>query len=295
MIPEGLYWNQAELPAGHRLDWGLVSVIAFDAGTAPFLIGTAFIVAAAGRDAVACTAAHNFEAVRRAQAPPRAHHPSALSEFLPSAVALNIDRTKIRAVSSDHGRFEMATLSWAIWDPDTDIAFFGLRPQHEEDVDYFQSSFLFDDELPKVGDEVAALGYAGMEIRDNASDGASRHFTVARQPLLRVGRVTSVCMDGHILCRGPCFETTVPFFPGMSGGPVMRMAREGPMKPFGIISSDPASDSHKQDRSIRGYGAVALLCPMIRVMGEQKQDVAIGFRSLLSAGIDLARLQTSAG
>jgi len=51
----------------------------------------------------------------------------------------------------------------------------------------------------------------------------------------------------------------------MSGGPVMVLGKAGdPIKPFGLVSTDPDDDdSRKNDRSVSGSSIVALLQPKV--------------------------------
>jgi hypothetical protein len=289
MIPDGLQWNQAELAKGHALDRGLVSLVSLDEQSLPTLIGTGFIISATGRTAVACTAAHNFQAIAQSQVTYQISHSSALREFLPNVAPLSVDKTRLRAVCTDGSHPEMAIIDWVVWDPPSDIAFFGLRTQNDNEKSYFSTFFFLDDRTPKVGDEVAVLGYEGMEILQ-ATGGADMRFTMARRPLLRLGRVAALHIEGHILCRGPCIETTIPVFPGMSGGPVMLFgAASAPMKPVGVISFDADGGTDKRDRSIRGYGTFALLRPAITVTGEKQQRAVFELRRAITAGIDSAR------
>jgi hypothetical protein len=68
-------------------------------------------------------------------------------------------------------------------------------------------------------------------------------------------------LDGHILCRGPCIETTIPVFAGMSGGPVFQTSKPGQsMTPFGLVCSDPDEPvALKNDRSRAGSSILSLL------------------------------------
>jgi len=79
--------------------------------------------------------------------------------------------------------------------------------------------------------------------------------------VLRCGLVTNFFSEGHILCRGPCVETSIPVFFGMSGGLVARLGKGGEaIKPFGLISSDLDVDQvNKNNRSIPGTSIIALL------------------------------------
>lgn len=265
MVPKAatLAWNQAELEPAHPLNSGLLSLIAFDSNRRPRPIGTAFIVFAKGDFAIAATAAHNFDGIAQIQqeAKPRCH-PSALQEFLPNGEQITLDRQKVRAIYLAGNHLEMCILGWAAWDQKTDICFFSVASQDKSTVpNLFQAELQIDDNLPSIGDEVAVLGFADMTVMQHQRDGLKEESIISRPLVLRKGFVTQIFPEGHILCRGPCIETTIPVFPGMSGGPVMRLGNFGdPIMPFGIISSDPEVPlEQKNNMLIPGNSIVALL------------------------------------
>lgn len=87
-----------------------------------------------------------------------------------------------------------------------------------------------------------------------------------RELVLRGGRVTEVFPNGHLLCHGPCIETTIPIFPGMSGAPVMRYAPGTPMQPFGVMSTGHTEDpSLKFERSKPGHSIGPLINPSVSI------------------------------
>lgn len=262
MIPDGLEWNQAELPSGpHLLKDCLVTLFAFSNSRSPRLIGTGFIVNASKSTAVAVTAAHNFEEVCNIQARSRRHHPTALPEFLGNLSLIDLDRKKLRISCMNRHGVEAAIVDWAAWDQAADVAFFGISTQDASKV-YFDSHFRLEKPSIKVGDEVALLGYSDMKIIKDERDGRGfEEFSFSQQLLLRKGYITNYHPQGHILCKGPCVETSIPVFLGMSGGPVFVVPKEGEeMKPFGLISSCPETDRERKfDRSIRGCSIIALL------------------------------------
>lgn len=258
-----LVWNQAEIELAHPLNEGLLSLLAFDGNRRPRLIGTAFIVSAQGDFAIAVTAAHNFDGIAQIQQEVKPkRHPSALQEFLPTGEEISLDRQKVRATYMAGDHVEMCILGWATWDRRTDICFFSVAPQDKSEVPkLFQAEMQVDGNLPSIGDEVAVLGFADMEVMHHQRDGLREEFSISRRLVLRKGFVTQAFPEGHILCRGPCIETTIPVFPGMSGGPVMRLGNAGePMMPFGVISSDPEVPlEQKNNRLVAGNSIVAVL------------------------------------
>lgn len=286
MIPDGFFWNQADLENHHWLNHELVSILAFDPSGIPQPIGTGFIISHSGSRATVCTAAHNLIAIRNLQNPNPPHHSSALPMFLPKPSPLRIDGDKVRAVCFNGVGVEMAFVEWAVWDRSSDIANVGVRTQDGTAADFFVTCFLLDDSLPSVGDTVMAMGYEGMAITDFQRIGTGQKYELVRRLLLREGRISAVYPDGHELCRAPCVVTTIPMFPGMSGGPVALGGNSRQeMKPFGVISHDPNDGRNKYDRSLEGYSVVPLVRPEIQVLGDKKQMARLKFGDYETVGL----------
>lgn len=283
MSLNGFTWNQAELGSFHPLNNGIVMLISFTPQRSPRPIGTAFIIGAYGNNAIAITAAHNFQGVQDVQIPEKIHHPTALPEFLGKTQVLDLDRKKVRAICSEGGNIEVSVIGWAFFDKKSDIAIFSIIPQRNETAcTYFKSAFILDDACPKIGDEVAVLGFANMKVPLEERDKKGyEQFQISRQLILRCGKVTNIHLEGHILCRGPCIETSIPVFSGMSGGPVMVLGKGGePIKPFGLVSSDPDDDeSTKNDRSVSGSSIAALLQPKVKFDAEGQRKVILQLNS----------------
>ena len=286
MLHEGQKWNQAELQPQHELNDGLFSIIVFDDQRRPRPIGTGFILAIFSDGAVGCTAAHNFARIRQIQTPKQRHHASALAEFLPNATNIDLDRKKVRAICVSGSDIEMATIGWAVWDESSDIAFFSLLPQHHSATSTFQSRFELETTEPRLFAEVVALGYKDMSVENEVRDGKGfESFQIRHQLVMRCGRVSAIHLDGQRLCKGPCVETTIPVFPGMSGGPVfLAGTHEGPMRPFGLISSDPTDEaSNKSDRSVPGSSIVPLIGAQVTMTGDGRSTTLLRLNDAIGA------------
>lgn len=262
MIHPGDFWNQPELGTGTQFERGLLSLFTVEGNGKPRPIGTAFLISADGGTGVACTAAHNFSGIAQLQQPPLTHHSSALREFLPEGKPLNLAASAVRAMLTEIDRVEMAQLTWAVWDERNDIAVFGLRPQIETDMDCFKSAYEVTDTVPHVGELIAISGFSTIDVDAEFIEPKPHAiFRLIRTHILRIGRVKAIFPEGHLLCRGPCIETSIPVFPGMSGAPAMRFGSAGePMVPFGVVSSDADQIGiDKNDRTAEGTSIVALL------------------------------------
>jgi Trypsin-like peptidase domain len=261
MIFDGQEWNEAEIADRHLFNRGIISIIAFDTDNSPTVIGTGFVVQANGSSAIAITAAHNFEGVRKVLQPIERHHPTALPEFLDHVKVSGIDPKRVRALCVDESGIDLSIISWAAWDTRADIGVFSVTHQFN-DAQFFKTRFLLSDSVPNIGEDVALMGLADMEVSERLRDGNwLQEFAVTRRRVLRCGRVSGMHLDGHMLCKGPCIETSIPVFPGMSGGPAFYLGKEGEaILPFGVVSSDFLTDREKRyDRSTPGSSIIALL------------------------------------
>jgi hypothetical protein len=128
----GRCWIEATIENRYELDKLLISLIAWGPGRQPRLIGTGFAIAAFGREAIAITAAHNFEEAAKVQRPWTFSHCSALPEFTVSKTrSLSIDPKCLRACYLDTVCF----IGEVIFVPEIDIAVFTIRLQENESRD----------------------------------------------------------------------------------------------------------------------------------------------------------------
>ena len=97
------------------------------------------------------------------------------------------------------------------------------------------------------------------------------------------GKFTEADIREHSLIRTLCFETTIPIFNGMSGGPVFLVPEpDREIVPFGLISHDPNPDNpedaaQKMDRSKPGASIIACLPTSIIELSEGKRLVGFHF------------------
>lgn len=255
-ILRGFEWNQYE--DARSFDRGLVTILAWDRREDPRVIGSGFIIRG-GDDAVVISAAHNLVAIHAIQTPQR-HHRTALAEFLPTQPPLEIDARRVRVIAVENGVVEACIVQAVAYDRGRDIAVMHIG-QQERTADFFASEYLLDDRLPEIGQVVCILAYVHEPPKDQEGRRApTQSFRLRRRIVLRAGRVVAHHLHGHLLCRGPCIETSIPIAGGMSGAPAMRLDPTGPIEVFGVVCSDPEdSIESKNDRSKRGGSIIALL------------------------------------
>lgn len=268
MIPDGLLWNEAQVPQGDVMRSGLVSLLVIKDNLLPELIGSAFLITAEGNRAVAVTAAHCFEEIKKTLHPNSMHHTSALPEFLPGPKELNLKQVK--ALYEDNDKVFACSIEQAFWDPTTDLAVFTLLAPIEA-PDLFHTFGWIDDQIPIVGEQVAAIGYADMKVNHHHPN--SQSGTMKRRPVLRIGIVEAVHPKEYYMLKAPCIEMTIPVFSGMSGGPVARFGANGTQfQPFGFVSHSP-DPQPLYDRSQSGHSMCAILQATKTSLGEKKQEI----------------------
>jgi hypothetical protein len=92
----------------------------------PHLIGTGFIIATSGREALAISAAHNFIHAAKVQRPWSLSHPTAPSEFtINMTQALSVDSKSLRAVHKRGAAVDFCTIGEVNFVPELDIALAG--------------------------------------------------------------------------------------------------------------------------------------------------------------------------
>jgi hypothetical protein len=275
MIPDGLMWNQAELPPADPLNAGLLSLMVIKSDLTPQLIGTAFLVTAEGKTATAVSAAHCFEEIRKLLHPNPKHHASALPAFLPPPKEINLKQVK--AIYLKDGNVFACPVEIGIWDSGTDLAVFTVSAPNGES-ELFRDFFWIDDQVPAVNEGVAMIGFGEMKVLPDASEQSKG--MMQRQLLLRIGRVEEVFPEKHYMLKGPCIETSIAVFSGMSGGLVTRWSEQNPqIKPFGFISHAPDPQPY-YDRSQSGHSMGAILNAKTISLGDKKQMLQIAAKNI---------------
>lgn len=218
----------------------------------PECIGTLFIVKHCGDHAIAISAAHNFWlAVGNAQKRASARH-SLACPLLFADGGINLADNRLRVFYRSNSNLIICVVRHVMWDKNSDLAVLTFSAEDPNAGDVFNQSLRFDDATPKIGDLVGCVGYkkmATVEFSRNWKDRRSESFGLMSATLcFRIGRVLGLHPKGHTLVHGPCIESSIPVFPGMSGGPVFLMPDDGngELKPFGLISTDPEPEAAEE-------------------------------------------------
>ena len=241
MILPGMLSKSGRNSAGRTsLYRSLATLIFVKDDLSPQLIGTAFIIQADGSSAIAFSAAHCFDEIRKQLHPHARHHVSALPEFLPPPSELDLARVK--AVYKKDQRIKSCDLEIAIWDSESDFAALVLKAP-ASDSTLFQDMFWVDATIPAVGEECVMIGFGDMKVTMNTDN--SNSGQIRRRLELRIGRVEAD--------RQRSWSVAIPVRRDDSGGVVARWQMDAPIKPFAIISNAPGATTLRRSIAFRSF------------------------------------------
>jgi len=264
-------WNEAQVD--RRIERAMFTISATARDGHVEVVGCGFVLKASGTSALAASAAHVFVEVRDLQQGKNLDrfHPSALPDFRPPPKAVDLDLSGLAAVFANGEGVQFGRIVGLAFDEAADVAILQIEDQGGADGTPFDAELLVDDWLPEVGSLVSVLTYADLAYQ-NLANGRTQ---MARRAITRVGKVLAVHPDGTRLCRGPCVETTIPIYSGMSGGAAVAYEEGKAIRVFGFVCSDPDVDSPiKQDRSIAGRSILGKL-PCVEVtLGRGSERIA---------------------
>ncbi|WP_177171096.1 trypsin-like peptidase domain-containing protein [Nitrosospira multiformis] len=245
----------------------LVAFVAFDHGNKPGLAGTGFIIGTGENIALVITAKHVLtEGVLNIQRPVPRYAPSAI--FVPaSSLAPAIEKEKLRAMWLDGTRGEAMTIPHCSYNDVLDIACCILLPQEITETPFmFRGVIPLDTARPSVGDIVHTVSLDAMDVIDHAHSApfsGPRPFTASQRISIRRGLVTGVYPDGFRQYRWPCFTTSIPVEPGMSGGFVYFPREAYTISACGIVCADNSPSEARSNQMISGESVIAYSWPAL--------------------------------
>jgi hypothetical protein len=244
----------------------LVGFLAFDRDRIPQLAGTGFVVAAESEFALVISAKHVFtEGVLRAQRPVPGHAASALiiprHDKMPS-----IEPTRLKVMWMGSTNAAMLNAVHVGYNDTLDVASCIVVTQEGESIAQ-RVSIPLDTDEPSVGDLVHMVAMEGLEAKElmppKDPDGKGQEISVFRRISIRVGVVTAVYPKGFRQYRWPCFTTSIPAKPGMSGGFVY-LPRDGiTIAACGVVCADNSTDEAHRDFFECGESVIASVWPAL--------------------------------
>lgn len=237
----------------------LIAILAFDRNHYPSIAGSAFVIGSDGEYAFALTAKHVFTGAASFQRPAK-HAPSAIF-FDEKSLLPSVKENELRGCWMGSEIADLLFTRHLGLNNSFDIACAIFEAQKEVKEKFKPSSVLIDTNEPSVGDVVHMVSLDKLHISKYSPptdiSGAGFSFSLNRRVSIRVGTVTAVYPKGHRQHKFPCFSTSIPAEPGMSGGMVFIPADKKPISICGIVSSDFSTDEAKIDNSICGESLIA--------------------------------------
>jgi hypothetical protein len=227
------------------------------------IIGSGFVIAASKQFALAITATHVLvDFAARIQRPAQSHAPTAL--FVGPSVP-SIEPQKLRAAWMGDTHTDMLIIPHVGFNATTDLSCCLTIPQAKFDGTFLATSIPLDTAVPRVGDIVHMVSNAGLAIHELVppSDPTGKGQTVQliKSVSIRVGVVTGVHQGGFRQYRWPCFTTTIPAEPGMSGGFVF-LPRDGQtIAACGMIAH--SSEDARTNQKLPGESVIASVWPAL--------------------------------
>lgn len=284
-LPAEWRWTQFEIPEGELknvLRSLLLTWIAFPKIGSGDIVGTGFIIGGApSGHAIALTAKHVIaEGVKNIQTPYPTHARSALPEFLPPKHGEpSVTPESLRAVWMGTSTADLMLTEHVFYSQSLDIAVTLVRPQDHVEIPPLQQ-LPIDTSLPDVGEQVMLYACTGFEF-DGGKIDAGSVGKIGRAVVVRSGYVTGVYPNGDRQYKWPCFTTSIPAEPGMSGGFVCRTRADDRIAACGVVSADWSSDEARKDFRHEGESLIAAIWPSLALQVPWRVNDAFETRRLL--------------
>lgn len=238
----------------------LLAFVSFSPEGEASIEGSGFIIAGDPEVAVCITARHVLlEGAFKTQQPWPKFDPSSL--FVPKSLTMpSIEPKDMKILWMGSKNALMMDIRHLEYNDSLDITCCVVTPQDLEE-DLFQPiSLPIDTTVPCVGDVIHMVS---LDNLTNSTDklGTGRRIKLTRRMSIRCGVVTGVYPKGYRQYRWPCFTTSIPAEPGMSGGLVALPEEGKTIAACGIVCADNSTNEARDDNLICGESVVACAWP----------------------------------
>lgn len=245
----------------------LVAFLAFDRGRLPRIAGSGFVIAGTPDIALVLTAKHVLsEGVLSIQQPLPVYAASAL--FVPASLrtpTLNPEKLKVIWMGSQSSG--LLNAAHACYNDTLDIACCVIAPQELLASPFAPISIPIDTSVPSMGDLVHMVSLDRMGVSEVAAPmdhtGTGQKISIERAVSIRVGTVTGIYPQGFRQYRWPCFTTSIPAKPGMSGGFVSLPSHGTTMGACGIVCADNSTEEAHTNCFECGESVIACAWPAL--------------------------------
>ncbi len=258
------------------------------------IAGSGFIIAIANKFAFALTAKHVLvDGIKRIQTPKPIHAASSL--FVSSKAKLpNLNHGKVKALYMNSQTADLLRVIDANFNDSLDIALCIVTTKESTERKIEPVAIPIHPIKPKVGEVVHMVSLAGLRVEEitppEDETGKGQHFTLARSVNIRIGTVTAYYPEGDRQYKWPCFTTSIPAEPGMSGGFVYIPKDGTAIAACGVVCADRSDtdaqhNCYKSGESVLGctWPALALRAPTLLPRPSGKIDLTL--HELIRQGI----------
>jgi len=247
-----------------RLKPTLVAFLAFDRDRIPRLAGTGFVIAGDKTTAIVTTAKHVLaEGVSQFQSLARPSAPSAI--FVPERQSLSLSSEHLKAVWLDGRTAGLLNVLCASYNASTDLALCAITPQEHEPPPFEPKAIPFHTRFPRIGDPAQMVSIDQMSVTesDPPSDrtGQGQVIEIPRRLSIRLGVVTGVFPNGLRQFGWPCFTTSIPAEPGMSGGYICIPEAGTTVAACGVVCADASPEESRLNQMIAGESIIGCSWP----------------------------------
>ena len=244
----------------------LVAFLAFDSDRVPRLTGTGFVLASTSDFASVVSAKHVFtEGVLRVQRPRLPHASSAIFVSKQNTTP-SIIPERLKVVWMGNKKAAMLNADHVCYNDTLDIASCIVMPQSGETIPE-HISIPLDIDVPTLDQVVHMVSIDDMDATESIPprdrDGKGQIFSLYRRISVRIGVVTGVYPQGFRQYRWPCFTTSIPAKPGMSGGFVYWPRERAMIAACGVVCADNSTDEAHRDFFQCGESVVASTWPAL--------------------------------
>jgi hypothetical protein len=244
----------------------LLAFMAVGPGRVASFAGTGFIIDGSPEFAAVLTAKHVLtEGIARLQRP-TSHAPSAL--FVPVSANrpyLDPEKLKVCWMGSQHAN--MMNVAHVSYNDALDIACCVITPQDQYAHPFRPVSIPIDTAVPKIGEVVQMISLDNMLVDELVApadaEGIGQVISLHRRVSIRLGTVTGVYPEGFRQYRWPCFTSSIPAEPGMSGGFVF-LPRDGKtISACGLVCADNSPSEARSNQDQSGESVIACAWPAL--------------------------------
>ena len=270
----------------------LVSFMAFNRGREARFAGTGFIIAGDSNGAVVVTARHVFDegivGIQRPENLAAGANFFSLSRYRQPS----IDPRHLKAQWVGGRSGEMLDVIYAEYFDDIDICVCVVRPQSDHVSQFVPATVPLFLEAPTIGAEVVVVAYRFLVINElvapQEAGGRGQVIQTETSVSMRLGTITGVYLSGYRQYRWPCFTTSVPAEPGMSGGFAYLPASGETISACGIVSADNSTMEARASFAIAGESVMTMSWPALalRLPDVMPPQADTQMRSLLERMLD---------